>query len=150
MATRASLVTSSLNLFTGASFDASAPHLQIDAPLTEHDVNLHRLTGTWFVIATIRTGREKQASQPVVHYSLDDNGASKAWRAVLQRLFKPSQRVLFINDDFSQVVVSRGKKSVWILSRTPRMSCEDFFSCAQRVREQGYDTRKLTFMPQTS
>ena len=134
MATRASLVTSSLNLFTGASFDASAPHLQIDAPLTEHDVNLHRLTGTWFVIATLRTGREKLASRPTV----------------LQRIFKPSQRVLFINDDYSQAVVSRGKKSVWILSRTPRMSCEDFFTCAQRVREQGYDTRKLTFMPQTS
>mgnify|MGYP001828376868 CR=1 FL=1 len=150
MATRASLVTSSLNLFAGTSIGARTATLQIDAPRAEHDANLHRLTGTWFVIATIRTGREKQASQPVVHYSLDDNGASKPWRAVLQRIFKPPQRVLFINDDFSRAVVSRGKKSVWILSRTPRMSCEDFFRCAQQVREQGYDTRRLTFMPQTS
>lgn len=121
----------------------------VETPAHQQTIPFERLIGTWYVIASLSTGREKHIYQPTVHFALDDTGSSLSWRTIFHRIFKPSRRVLFVNDDYSQAVVSHGNKGVWILCRTPDMSCADFFRCAQKVREQGYDTRTLAFMPQT-
>jgi apolipoprotein D and lipocalin family protein len=145
---------------------------------SQQALDLHRFVGHWHVIAGITADDDKKSYRPAVHYQLSgsdhvdlsltyreggfdgqertvqsrinlDAGAPKTWRNAMQTLFTTTQRVLFINADYTQAVVSRGNDGVWVLCREPQMSCEDFFRCAQQVREQGYDTRRLAFMPQT-
>ena len=149
-----------------------------EAIASEAALDIDRFMGDWHVIATLPGDREKDAYRPMLRYGLNNKGtidarfafrkgdfdgppatvesrglipdrSSMTWRKPFYWPFTSAHRVLFVNEDYTQAIISRDAENVWIISRDAELSCADFFECAQRVRERGFDTRKLAFMPQT-
>lgn len=78
-----------------------------------------------------------------------DTGSNAVWGMRFVWPIKSDYRIVYVNDDYSQTIIGRNKRDfVWIMARTPSISHEDYFSRAQMIREQGYDTHKLKLVPQ--
>jgi apolipoprotein D and lipocalin family protein len=78
------------------------------------------------------------------------NRATNAeWRV---QLFKPiwsPYLVIDLADDYRYTVISvPNKKYLWIMSRTPEISNEDYNSIIKRLADKGYKTEKIVKMPQ--
>jgi apolipoprotein D and lipocalin family protein len=169
---------SGLAALSSTLFGTQADRALGDAEARDAVLDIDRFIGEWHVIAAIPGDREKAVYQPIMRYELTDSGtintsfifrkggfdgprtciktrglkrdpSNATWHRPFCWPFTSTHRVLFVNEDYTQAIVSREKDSVWIISRDAELSCADFFACAQEVRERGYDTRKLAFMRQT-
>jgi apolipoprotein D and lipocalin family protein len=134
--------------------------------------------GTWFVIATIPTRPERDAYAATEHYERRADGAIattftfrkgslegpvKTMRPVgfikdesgaywgMQFIwpFKAENRIVYLSDDYSQVIVARTKRDyVWVMARTSHLPEQALASLIDRVAAMGYDTKKLRLVPQ--
>jgi apolipoprotein D and lipocalin family protein len=62
---------------------------------------------------------------------------------------KADYRITYLNDDYSQTIVSREKRDyVWIMARTPLIPEADYQRLLKILIEQGYDINKVIKVPQ--
>ncbi|MEO8359617.1 MAG: lipocalin family protein [Vicinamibacteria bacterium] len=145
---------------------------------TVEKVDLQRFMGPWYVIAAIPTSIEKQSFNAVETYRLDSNGTidtvftfnkgafdgppkrykprgfvkdkvnNSTWGMRFIWPFKSEFLITYLNDDYSQTIISRNKRDyVWIMARTPEIPEADYQKMLDRVTEQGYDPTKLRKVP---
>lgn len=146
---------------------------------TEPRVDLERFMGDWYVIANIPTFVEKSAHCAIESYRLDDDGSiattysyrrggftavekklcakgfvidtssNAIWRMQFLWPFKGDYRIVYLNDDYSQVVIGRNRRDyAWIMARSAELSGDDLFERIRLLREEGYDTSKIRLVPQ--
>lgn len=142
-------------------------------------VDLERFMGDWYVIANIPTYFERGAHNAIETYQLLENGqiqttftfragsfegkeksfkpmafvkddpSNALWNMQFVWPFKADYRIVYLNEDYSQVIVGRQKRDyVWIMSRTPLISEDDYQSLANKVKALGYQTEDLVRVPQ--
>lgn len=63
--------------------------------------------------------------------------------------FKSDYRVVYLDEDYTVTIIGRNKRDyVWIMSRQPTISDEDYATLKQKVSDLGYDVSKLERVPQ--
>jgi apolipoprotein D and lipocalin family protein len=143
------------------------------------NVDIQRYMGAWYVIAAIPIFVEKNAYNAVENYRLDPDGSvptvftfnkgaldgppktyksrgyiidrvnNSTWKVQFIWPFKAEYLITYLNEDYTQVIVSRNKRDyVWIMARTPQISDEDYSRLVAIVKAQGYDLTKLRKVPQ--
>jgi apolipoprotein D and lipocalin family protein len=146
---------------------------------TVQHVDLERFMGDWYVIASIPTSIEHDAYNAVESYKLAPDGTIHTTFTFLdggfngkQKRYKPrgfvldkksnavwgmqfvwpikaEYRIVYLTDDYSQVVIGRTKRDhVWIMARTPTIPMEDFAQLRQLLARLGYDVKQLRHVPQ--
>ncbi|MDD3097887.1 MAG: lipocalin family protein [Candidatus Cloacimonetes bacterium] len=71
------------------------------------------------------------------------------WRVQLLKPFWFVYLVVDLADDYRYTVISvPNKKFVWIMSRSPKLSDEDYAGIIQRLDADGYNTSEIIKMPQ--
>jgi apolipoprotein D and lipocalin family protein len=142
-------------------------------------VDLQRFMGDWYVIANIPTFIEKGAHNAVESYRLDadgtiattftfrdgafdgkakrytprgfvrDAGSNALWGMQFMWPIKADYRITYLNDDYSQTIISREKRDyVWIMARTPSLPDADYQRLLKIVQAQGYDMSRVQKVPQ--
>lgn len=142
-------------------------------------VDLEKFMGEWYVIANIPTYFEKGAHNAVESYELLENGqiqttftfragsfegkeksfkpkafvkddpSNAMWGMQFVWPFKADYRIVYLNEDYSQVIIGRQKRDyVWIMSRMPLLSEEDYLSLTNKVTALGYQPEDIIRVPQ--
>ncbi|MFT4629954.1 MAG: apolipoprotein D and lipocalin family protein [Dinoroseobacter sp.] len=151
---------------------------QLPMPAVE-SVDLDRFMGDWYVIANIPSYFEKGAHNAIESYELLENGqiqttftfradafdgkkksfrpkafvkddpSNALWGMQFVWPFKADYRIVYLNDDYSQVIIGRRKRDyVWIMSRTPSINEKDFQELVNQVVSLGYQRKDLVRVPQ--
>jgi apolipoprotein D and lipocalin family protein len=146
---------------------------------TVQHVDLQRFMGDWYVIANIPTSIEREAYNAVESYELAPDGtirttytfldggfdgkekrytprgfvldkeSNAVWGMQFVWPFKADYRIVYLSDDYSQVIIGRLKRDhVWIMARKPVMPMEDFAQLRQLLAKLGYDVKQLRHVPQ--
>ena len=64
---------------------------------------------------------------------------------------KADYRIVYLNEDYSQVIIGREARDyVWLMARTPMIDDADYERLVQEVARLGYDVTKLQKVPQQS
>ncbi len=134
--------------------------------------NLNLYLGVWHQIATIPSWFQRDLVRVTAEYSLRSDGKIKvdntgygritgiknrivgvaekatknidSWLKVRFFFGKADYFVLEIDENYQWALVGGSDaNSLWILSRTPRMSAELIESIKQKATERGYNTQKL-------
>lgn len=141
------------------------------------NVDIQRYMGKWYLVGNIPHWVEKGAHNATETYTLAADGTiptvftfnkdapdgpvktitSTAYTtdnpAILGVQFiwpiKAEYRIMYLNEDYSQVVVGRNKRDyAWIMARTPKIPDADFEKMKQILADEGYDISKLIKVPQ--
>lgn len=151
---------------------------QLPMPVVD-SVDLDRFMGDWYVIANIPTYFDRGAHNAIESYELLKNGQiqttftfragsfdgkkmsfkSKAfvrddpsnalWGMQFVWPFTADYRIVYLNDDYSQVIVGRQKRDyVWIMSRSPSLNEKDLQGLINQVVSLGYQSQHLVRVPQ--
>ena len=146
---------------------------------TVDHVDLERFMGDWYVIANIPTFIEKEAFNAVETYRPGKNGSiattfrlrkggydgpiktytptgyvkdensNALWGMQFIWPFKADFRIVYVDADYSNVVIARKARDyVWLMSRRPDMAESDYRYFVNLVAELGYDTTKMQRVPQ--
>jgi apolipoprotein D and lipocalin family protein len=143
-------------------------------------VELPRYLGQWYEIARYPAWFEKQCARDVTAaYALRDDGkigvvnscvkqdgsrrqstgwariedkrTQAKWKVTFFWPFFGSYWVLELGPQYEYAVVGEpGRKYLWILSRTPQMSDEQYREITGRLAAKGYDAAKLMRVRQTA
>ena len=166
-----SIIVSSFALLAGCQ---SMPPIH-----TVDHVDLKRFMGDWYVIADIPTFIDKHAYNAVESYKLNDDGTiattftfhegsfdgekksyhptgyvvdkktNSVWGMQFVWPIKADYRIVYLNKDYTQVIVGRNKRDyVWIMARSPHISEQDYQSLLKLIANQGYDITKIQKVPQ--
>jgi apolipoprotein D and lipocalin family protein len=142
-------------------------------------VDLERFMGDWYVIANIPTFIERDAHNAIESYRLQadasisttftfraggfdgplkryrptgyvlDTQTNAVWGMQFVWPIKADYRITYLNDDYSQTIISREKRDyVWIMARTPEMPEAEYQALLGILLEQGYDIKKVKKVPQ--
>jgi len=139
-------------------------------------MDLEKFLGSWYVIGVMPTPFEKGAENGIETYSLDrkgnirveyvfyKNGKKKVMRQKgwildkernteweVQPLWPLKLPYLIIDlaDDYRYTVIGTNNyKYVWIMSRTPSISEEDYAGILSRLEDRGYKTADIQRMQQ--
>ena len=144
---------------------------------TMHDIDLHRFSGDWYVVANIPTFLEKNAFNSVESYAPPvgnkietkftfNQGAldgpektytptafvsphSKGlWGMQFIWPIKAEYRIAYLDPEYQYTIIARSKLDyVWVMARYPDVSEPTFASLIQRVEALGYDTNKIRRVP---
>lgn len=77
-----------------------------------------------------------------------DDPSNAVWGMQFIWPFKTEYRIIYLNEDYSSTVIGRTKRDyVWIMSRRPTMSDEEYSYILSFLKEQGYDLEKLQKVP---
>jgi apolipoprotein D and lipocalin family protein len=148
---------------------------------TVESVDLNKFMGDWYVIANIPTFIETEAYNAVERYELDSNGNvpttftfnkgsfdgplktynpkgfikdktnNSLWGMQFIWPFKADYRIVYLSDDYSQVIIGRKARDyVWLMARTPQISDTDYQALVQKTKDLGYDLKDLRKVPQQS
>jgi len=141
------------------------------------DVDIERFVGKWYVIAHLPTFLETKAYNAIEEYTYKGNGEIDVnyhhregafdgkvkkipqtailtenpanWKIKLWLFFKFDYLIIDLADDYRYTAVGvPNKKYVWIMSRTPTMSKEDYQKVYNRIKTLGYDVNSLRLVPQ--
>lgn len=146
---------------------------------TVSQVDLSRFMGDWYVIANIPTFLERGAHNAVESYALDSDGTvattfrfrkggfdgpervyrprgfvipgtgNARWGMQFVWPFKGDFRIVWLDPDYSTVVIGRAKRDyVWIMARTPIIPEAKYQEILAFVGTLGYDTRLVQRVPQ--
>jgi apolipoprotein D and lipocalin family protein len=140
---------------------------------TVKSVDLSKYMGKWYEIASYPQRFQKNCYGTTAEYTMNDDhvtvlnrckkgslqgkektvkGKAKAvdgtnnskLRVKFFFLFSGDYWIIDLADDYSYAVVSEPKrKSLWILSRTPKMSQETYSRVISRIKSKGFDLDKL-------
>jgi apolipoprotein D and lipocalin family protein len=73
-----------------------------------------------------------------------DKSSNAVWGMQFIWPFKAEYRIIYLNEDYSITVIGRTKRDyVWIMSREPAISDEEYAFLKDFLQEQGYDIEKL-------
>ena len=62
---------------------------------------------------------------------------------------KADYRIVYLDDDYSKTVIGRQSRDyVWVMSRKPELTKEEFDEMVQFIGNLGYDTSKIKRVPQ--
>ena len=142
-------------------------------------VDLQKFMGDWYVIAHIPTFIERDAHNAIESYRLEPDGSiattftfraggfdgpfkryqptgyvldtqtNAVWGMQFIWPIKADYRITYLNDDYSQTIISREKRDyVWIMARTPLIPEAAYQALLSILREQGYDLKKVRKVPQ--
>lgn len=138
--------------------------------------DLASYAGSWYEIARMPNWFERGMSNVTACYSLNADGTvkvlnsglrngkvksitGKAWFTVRPDVgmlrvqfffpFSGIYKIIYLDEKYSVAVVTGGDfSSLWILSRTPRISEKKLIRLLQWISALGYDTSKLIFTEQ--
>lgn len=104
-------------------------------------------------IATTFTFREGSFDGPLKQYHprgfIRDPQSNAEWGMQFIWPIRGDYRITFLDDDYSRTVISRNKRDyVWLMARTPQISESAYQEMVQHVRQSGYDTSRLSKVPQ--
>jgi apolipoprotein D and lipocalin family protein len=156
----------------------SAPTMTMN---TVPHVDLPRFMGPWYVIASIPTFLEKDAYNAIESYALAPDGSidttftfrkggfdgeekrmtprgfvrdrttNARWGMQFVWPIKADYRIVWLADDYSQVVVARQKRDyLWIMARTPQIPAADLEKRIDYAILLGYDPALIRKVPQRS
>lgn len=92
------------------------------------------------------TGKEKTLRPRAKVYNQE---SSAEWRVQLLKPFWSPYLVVDLAEDYRYTVIGvPNKKFVWIMSRSPELSDEDYAGIINRLAADGYKTEKIIKMPQ--
>ena len=142
-------------------------------------VDLPRFMGDWYVIANIPTFVERGAHNAVESYALDPDGSvattfrfrkdgfegpekvyrprgyvipgtgNARWGMQFIWPFKGDFRIVWLEPDYSSVVVARAKRDyVWIMAREPRLAEDKYREILAFLERIGYDPARVQRVPQ--
>lgn len=78
-----------------------------------------------------------------------DDRTNAVWDVRLAGPIAADYRIVYVNADYSQAVIGRNRRDyAWVLARTPTIESQQLFENVRRLREQGYDSRRLRTVPQ--
>jgi apolipoprotein D and lipocalin family protein len=139
-------------------------------------MDLQKFLGSWYVVAFLPTAFEKGAENGIETYSLDakgnirveyvfyKNGKKKVmhqkgwivdkernteWKVQPLWPLKLPYLIIDLADDYRYTVIGTNNyKYVWIMSRTPAISEEDYAGILSRLAERGYKIETIQRMRQ--
>jgi len=147
---------------------------------TVPSVDIPRYLGKWYEIARYPAWFEKQCAREVTatdalredgkigveNSCIKQDGSrkqSKGWAKIEDKRTNAKLKVTFFWPFFGNywvlelgsqyeysVVGEPGRKYLWILSRTPQMSDEQYREITSRLAAKGYDSAKLVRVPQSA
>lgn len=170
---RLSLVSALLGVLLGCQTMSKPPLETVDY------VDIERFMGDWYVIAHIPTFIDDDAFNAVESYKLDADGniattftfrkgrfdgerksyhptgyiqdakSNALWGMQFIWPIKADYRIVYLTDDYSQVIVGRNKRDyVWIMARTAEIPEQDYQHMLSLIADMGYDTSKIKRVPQ--
>lgn len=78
-----------------------------------------------------------------------DNNSNALWGMQFIWPIKADFRVVYLSDDYSYTIIGRNKRDyVWLMSRSPIMSDEDYSNAMSFIESIGYDMTKIVKIPQ--
>ena len=73
-----------------------------------------------------------------------DSNSNARWGMQFIWPIKADYRIIYLDPDYQLTVIGRAKRDyVWVMSRTPAISEQDFDQIQALLQEVGYDTRQL-------
>ena len=142
-------------------------------------VDIQRFMGDWYVIANIPTFIEKNAYNAVESYQLEKDGtiattftfreggfdgklktyhptgyvtshdSNGLWEMQFIWPIKADYRIVYLTDDYSQVIIARNKRDfVWMMARTPHIPEQDYQHMLGLIADMGYDINQVQHVPQ--
>ncbi len=172
-------MSSKLTLWLSGLLMLAGCQQTIHPPMSTVDqVDLNKFMGSWYVIASIPTFLEKDISNAIETYHLNQDGtvgtvftyhidgpqgpqktmtgkafikdASHAkWDMQFIWPIKADYRIVYLAPDYSLVIVGREKRDyVWVMSRTPHLSDSTYQEMKKLIQQWGYNTDKLEKVPQ--
>ena len=90
---------------------------------------------------------DKKIYHPTGFVTADKSNA--IWKMQFLWPFKSDYRILYVDKDYKNTIVGRIKRDyVWIMSRTPSVSDEEYRKMVKIIKSQDYDVTKLERVPQ--
>ena len=78
-----------------------------------------------------------------------DKDSNALWGMQFIWPIKADFRVVYLSDDHSYTIIGRNKRDyVWLMSRSPMMSDEDYSNAMSFIESIGYDMTKIVKIPQ--
>ena len=78
-----------------------------------------------------------------------DKKSNALWGMQFIWPIKADFRVVYLSDDYSYTIIGRNKRDyVWLMSRSPMMSDEDYSDAMIFIESIGYDMTKIVKIPQ--
>ena len=78
-----------------------------------------------------------------------DKKSNALWGMQFIWPIKADFRVVYLSDDYSYTIIGRNKRDyVWLMSRSPTMSDEDYSDAMSFIESIGYDMSKIVNIPQ--
>jgi apolipoprotein D and lipocalin family protein len=78
-----------------------------------------------------------------------DGSSNAVWDMQFVWPFKAEYRIIYLTSDYSTTVVGRTKRDyVWIMARSPSIPEQLYQEIIRFLEQQGYDTSKVTKVPQ--
>ena len=78
-----------------------------------------------------------------------DKKSNALWGMQFIWPIKADFRVVYLSDDYSYTIIGRNKRDyVWLMSRSPIMSDEDYSDAMSFIESIGYDMSKIVKIPQ--
>lgn len=78
-----------------------------------------------------------------------DQQTNASWGMQFLWPFKMDYRIVYLDKDYNNVIIGREARDyVWIMSRQPTMSDNEYSLLTAKVEALGYDTGKLVKVPQ--
>jgi len=91
----------------------------------------------------------EKISRPVGHVQEGSGNALWAMRFIRWLPFGLEFRISHLEPDYSVTIIGRSRRDfVWLMSRSPDMSDDDYARYASLIASWGYDTSKLVRIPQ--
>ena len=90
---------------------------------------------------------ETKRMQPVGY--VKDDGSNALWGMQFIWPIKADYRIVYLNSDYTKTIIGREKRDfVWIMARKPAIASSEYADLVSVVESLGYDTDKLTKVPQ--
>ncbi len=78
-----------------------------------------------------------------------DTGTNAEWGMQFVWPISAEYLIIYLDPEYSQTIIGRSKRDyVWIMSRDPEVSAEEYRRLVSFVAEKGYDTAELRKIPQ--
>lgn len=106
-------------------------------------------------IATTFTFNKDSADGPKKTYHpkgfILDTQSNARWGMQFIWPVKADYRIVYLDEDYQNTIIGRAKRDyVWVMSRSPELSDEQFERVKTQVEGLGYDPSKLQQVPQTA
>ena len=160
---------------TACSFHA----MGAEPPRPVEYVDLERLMGPWYVISSTPTFIDKESFNAIEEYTLTgdgtiqtkfsffdggfdgplktyhpkgfvkEDGSNAVWGMQFVWPIKADYQIVYLNDDYSRVIVAREKRDlVWLMAREPSIPDDEYQALLAQIVALGYEASSLRLTPQ--